>query len=587
MPQSKHHDAVFIVKRLYRDYIKNYRSSVAIALACMVLGAVTTTIIVKLLQPLTDLVFIKQDKAMYLLIPFLGLFAYSLKGLIEFCEIYIIEFVGQKILADIQLSLYKHLIYSDIEFIAKYSSARLISRFTNDIALIRRAIIDATVGIGKHAMTIVFLIIMMFYTEFLMSCMTFLVFPIILYIVNIISKKFRSSVDNIQEELSQYNFNLDESFETFKLIKSCLTEEYEIKKTKNKLEKILLLYKGAIKYTTIIMPLKEIFMGLAMCFITLYGGMLIFEGKSTPGSIVTFISAFAAAYKPFGSVLALNSKLQEGIAASARIFQLLDSKAKIESKNHAKDNEDQEQMINNSICLTNLNYAVDNISILHDVNVDIKAGSLVAVVGASGSGKTTLINLLLHFVERNSGEIIIGGKNISSIDVRYLRHNITLVSQENILFDGSIFENITYGTDVKSLEEVIEAAKLSYAHDFIEELPEKYNTIINISSLMFSGGQRQKIALARAFLRKTPILLLDEAASALDTNTEIKIYDNLKKFCSSQTIIVISHRLTSIEHFNNILVMHKGEVVESGSHKKLMSHKSIYFQLYSPYLKIS
>ncbi len=587
MPKSKHHDAVFIIQRLYRDYIKNYRSSLAIALICMVLGAITTTIIVKLLQPLTDLVFIKQDKAMYIIIPFLGLFAYTLKGLIEFCEIYIIEFVGQKILADIQLSLYKHLIYSDIEFIAKYSSARLISRFTNDIALIRRAIIDGTVGIGKHAMTIVFLIIMMFYTEFLMSCITFLVFPIILYIVNIISKKFRSSVDNIQEELSQYNFNLDESFETFKLIKSCLTEEYEIQKTKNKLDEILLLYKGAIKYTTIIMPLKEIFMGLSMCFITLYGGMLIFEGNSTPGSIVTFISAFAGAYKPFGSLLALNSKLQEGIAASTRIFELLDSKAKIESKNHHKDDAHTKQMIDNSIYLSNLSYSVDDICILRDINIDITAGSLVAVVGPSGSGKTTLINLLLHFVAKTSGEMIIGRKNISSIDVSYLRHNITLVSQENILFDGSIFENIIYGTDITSLEAVIEAAKLSYAHDFIEELPEKYNTIINISSSIFSGGQRQKIALARAFLRKTPILLLDEAASALDANTEIKIYDNLKKFLYNQTIIVISHRLTSIEHFNNIIVMHKGTVIESGSHEELMSYKSIYFQLYSPYLKIS
>lgn len=587
MLHTKHYNANSVIKRLYCDYIKKYRKSLLVAVVFMILVAMTTTVIVRLLKPLTDLVFIKQDKDMYLLIPCLALFAYCFKGFAEFCEIYIIEFVGQKILADIQLSLYKHLIYSDIEFITKYSSARLISRFTNDIALIRRAIIDATVGIGKYAMTIIFLIVMMFFTEFLMSCMLFLVFPSVLFIISIISKKFRSSVENIQEELSNYTFNLDESFETFKLIKSCLTEEYEIKKTKDKLDKIIGLYRGAIKYTAIIMPLTEFFMGLAMCFIALYGGMLIFQGKSTPGAILSFISAFAAAYRPFKSVMSLNSKLQEGITASIRIFKLLDSKAKIEHQDHSKYYNTDTQISDNSVYLNNLTYKVDDTFILQDVNLKVQSSGLIALVGASGSGKTTLINLLLHFVEKTNGEIIIGGKNISSIDVRYLRHNITLVSQENILFDGSILENITYGALNDNFEDVIAAAKLSYAHDFIDELPNKYNTILNTKSMMLSGGQRQKIALARAFLRKTPILLLDEAASALDANTEIKIYNNLKEHRKDQTIIVISHRLPSIENFDNIIVMHKGTIVESGSHKELMSNKSIYFQLYSPHLKIN
>ena len=571
----------YVIKRLYNCYLTNYLRTLVFAITFMVIVAITNVTIVNMVQPAIDLVFInKQNNALYLW-SIAAILIYCIKGVAEFYQNFLVEYIGQKIIVDLQMDLYKHLLYADIELIDKHTSARLISRFTNDIAIIRKAIIDFFVGTAKHILYIFFLIILMFKTEFKLSCVAFFAFPLLLYIISFISKKLKAIASSIQEEMANYTLKLDETFQYIKVVKSFLGEELEFERANKKVVNLLALYKKSIKYCALIAPITEIVNGIAVCGIVLYGGILVINGKSTPGAIFTFIAAFLAAYRPFKSVMSLNASLQDGIIASSRLFYLLDTEPSVEKLRGLR-------LLNSNnptIVFDKITSVSDRGPILNNISFTIKANSTVAIVGSSGSGKTSIINLLLYFKEKQYGSILIDDIPIEDISIKSLRENIALVSQETMLFDGSILDNIKYGNPDANMQEVIDASIESQAYDFINILPEKFNTIITSKASSLSGGQKQRIAIARALLKKASILLLDEAASGLDVNAEIAIYKTLQQRYNDKTIIIITHRLNTITQVDNIIVLKDGVVAEQGRHEDLLNNKSQYYSLYTSYLK--
>jgi subfamily B ATP-binding cassette protein MsbA len=569
-------DAYYIIHRLLRDHVKPYTKQIVLALCLMAICAASSAILVKLVQPAIDDIFLTHNKQMLILIPLVTLLLSSVKGVAEYFQNYLIKFVGQRILTDLQILMYDHLLKSDLSWIQNQSSGRLISRFTNDISMMRGAVSNLLVGCAKHFLTVLFLICLMFQLEPILSVFVFLVFPIAIYPVQKLGRRMRKVVHNTQEELGEYIAKLDETFHSIKVVKSYMAEDTEITRARAMVEKILDLYKKSAKFDALTSPIMEILSGLAISGIILYGGIMIINGTTTTGSLFAFITAFVSAYRPYKSLVSLNVNLQEGLASSRRLFQILDMKPTIKDHIGAID-----------IHFTKPNIVFQDVSLnfgnkvaLERINVTIESGKTTAIVGQSGGGKTTIANLLVRFYEPSTGKISIDGHDISEITLSALRGQIALITQDTLLFDASVAENIAYGKPSASNKDIIAAAKNAAAHEFIMQLPNGYQTIIGAHGMTLSGGQRQRISIARAFLKDAPILIMDEATSALDLQSEWFVQKALKQLRLNRTTIIVTHRLSSIIDSDTILVLKNGVIVEAGNHETLMQNKREYYQLF-------
>ena len=529
-------------------------------------------------EPTINQVFIIHNKKILFTLTIAILLISFIRGIAEFFQHYLVTYIGKKILSDIQIHLYNHLINCDVEFIEKNSHSSLISRFTNDITLMRGVMPYIITGIAKHLCSIILLIIVMFYTEPIMSIFVFFVFPIAIYPIQRWNKKLRKKIYEIQQEFAYYTSRLDESFYAIKIIKSFLAEKIQVKKAKKLNDSIVELTKKIAQIDSLSKPLMEILSGIAISFILLYGGFLVFEGKTTPGSLISFIAAFVSAFRPFKSLVSYNTLIQEGLTATKRIFYILDIKPKIINKinNIVLEKDNVSSIIFKDVKLT----TSSNEIVLSKVNLSIPTQKKIAIVGESGSGKTSLINLILRFYEPSWGKILINNLDIKNYSLESLRNCISLVTQESILFDASIAENIAYGDSNASREDIVTAAKYASADDFICSMPRKYDSLIKNNGANLSRGQKQRIELARSFFKKSPILILDEATNALDFATEQRIYKSIKNFVKNKTVIVVTHRLITIKNMDYIIVMKKGSIVEQGTHKDLMDLKSEYYSLH-------
>ncbi len=575
--ESKH-----VIKRLLKEHVVPYKSKIFIAMFFMIVVALCTVAIVKLVQPAIDQVFLTHDRKMLVIIPLIMLGIYLIKGIAEYFQSYIIKYVGQKILTNVQMRMYKHLLFTDFLFIQSQSSGRLISRFTNDIVLMRGAVSDMLVGCAKHFLSVLFLIIVMFSLDPFLSIFVFLAFPIAIYPIQKLGRKMRAVTGKVQEELSHFTANLDETFYSVKVIKSFCTEKIEANRAKKITDKILSFYKRAAKFDSLTSPIMEIMSGLAIACVLWYGGRAVIEGKMSTGALFSFITAFVSAYRPFKSLVSLNINLQAGLVAANRVFNVLDLKPKVfDSKNSIAlrfpcpeiefKNVDL-KFSNNKIAIKSLDFKVEG-------------GKTYAFVGRSGSGKTTVANLLVRFFDPTTGQILINGNNIRRITLKSLRSQIAMVSQDTVLFDTTVAENIAYGVESTTREEIIKVAKLADAHEFIKALPNKYDTVVGSEGSMLSGGQRQRLSIARAFLKNAPILLLDEATSALDTNSEQFIVNSINALRRDKTTLIITHRLSSISGVDKILIMKHGQLVEQGTHEELLNTRKEYYKLYNKELK--
>ena len=570
-----------VIKRLLVNHVKPYKSEIFIAIFFMVVVAMCSAAVVWLTKPAIDKILVARNMRMLVIIPLLMLGVYVIKGIAEYYQGYLIKYVGQKILTDMQIQMYEHLLYADLAYVQSQSSGRLISRFTNDIILMRGAVSNMLIGCAKYFLSVVFLIIIMFSLEPFLSMFVFLAFPIAIYPVQKLGRKMRRVTGDAQEELSNYTARLDETFQSIKIIKSFCAEKIESVRAKEITTKILSFYKKSAMLDSLTSPVMEFLCGLAIAFVLWYGGFQVISGDMTIGELFTFIAAFVSAYRPFKSLVSLNVNLQEGLAAANRIFNILDTKPLIQDNANAlKPDFGCPEIFFEKITLN-----FEEKEAIKLVNLKIEKAKTYAIVGKSGSGKTSLANLLVRFYDPTEGRVLINSNDIKDISVTHLRNQIAMVSQDTILVDASIAENIAYGNLAATRQEIIDAAKHADADEFISKLVDGYDTVIGIGGCTLSGGQKQRLAIARAFLKNSPIMLFDEATSALDPESEQSIVHSFTNLRKGKTTLIITHRLASIRDVDKIIVMKNGEIEEQGTHEELINLKSEYYKLHNKQLK--
>lgn len=570
-----------VIKRLLVNHVKPYKSEIFIAIFFMVVVATCSAAVVWLTKPAIDKILVARNMRMLVIIPLLMLGVYVIKGIAEYYQGYLIKYVGQKILTDMQIQMYEHLLYADLAYVQSQSSGRLISRFTNDIILMRGAVSNMLVGCAKYFLSVVFLIIIMFSLEPFLSMFVFLAFPIAIYPVQKLGRKMRRITGDAQEELSNYTARLDETFQSIKIIQSFCAEKIESFRAKEITTKILTFYKKSAMLDSLTSPVMEFLCGLAIACVLWYGGFQVISGDMTIGELFTFIAAFVSAYRPFKSLVSLNVNLQEGLAAANRIFNILDTKPLIQDNANAlKPDFGCPEIFFEKITLN-----FEEKEAIKLVNLKIEKAKTYAIVGKSGSGKTSLANLLVRFYDPTEGRVLINSNDIKDISVTHLRNQIAMVSQDTILVDASIAENIAYGNLAATRQEIIDAAKHADADEFISKLVDGYDTVIGIGGCTLSGGQKQRLAIARAFLKNSPIMLFDEATSALDPESEQSIVHSFTNLRKGKTTLIITHRLASIRDVDKIIVMKNGEIEEQGTHEELINLKSEYYKLHNKQLK--
>ncbi len=574
--------ASLIITRLVKEHVMPYKGKFMVAIIFMVISAICAASVVWLVQPTIDRVFIAHEHKMLLIMPLAIFLIYSIKGVAEYFQSYIIKYVGQEILTNLQMKMYEHLLFADYLFLQSQSSGRLISRFTNDIMLMRGAVSNLLVGCAKHFLSIIFLIIVMFKLEPFLSAFVFLAFPFAIYPIQKLGRRMRAVTGDAQEELGHFTSRLDEVFFSIKIIKSFCTEHQESEKAKGITDRILAFYKKSAKFDSLSSPVMEVLTGIAVACVLWYGGYSVMQGNMTTGALFAFITAFISAYRPFKSLVAFNVNLQEGVAAANRVFNVLDLLPAVQDIQ--KPLKPKWTCPNIEFKNIELKFDADKIAI-KALDLKIEAGKTYALVGRSGSGKTSAANLLIRLFDPTQGEITINGDNIKNISLKHLRSQIAMVTQETMLFDASIAENIAYGSKNASEAEIIAAAKAADAHEFIKALPSGYDAKIGVFGSSLSGGQKQRLSIARAFLKDAPILLLDEATSALDSRSERSVITALSRLRKGRTTLIITHRLSSIVDADQIIVMRQGKIAEQGTHKELLGLRKEYCKLYNKELK--
>lgn len=571
-------DTKTLLKRLYPLYLRQHIPLVMVAVACMLLVAAATAANAWMMQPMLDEVFLKKDKDMLFYVP-MAVFAIGvISAAASYGQTVIMRNVGQRIIADMQIDMFAHMMHADLAMFHDQASGRLISRFTNDIMLMRGAVSNVLTGIAKDLFTMVFLVALMFYQSLPLAIIAFLVFPIAVLPVLRLGRRMRKISDSTQHQLGQFSAQLDETFQGVRIVKACAQEEYEINRARGTIEKLYTLYFKASRVQALSSPIMELLTGAAIATVIWYGGYSVLQGATTPGAFFSFVTAMIMAYKPAKTLATLNNNLQEGMAAASRFFHVLDLEPAIKNRVGA-----QPLIVNQgSIRFDHVSfrYAPDAGGV-EDITLTVPAGKTVALVGQSGGGKSTLVNLLPRFYDVQSGTISIDGQDIREVTLASLRGAMSLVSQEIVLFDDTVRANIAYGRMSASEAEIVSAAEMAAADSFIRELPQGYDTIIGPHGVKLSGGQRQRLAIARAMLRNAPILLLDEATSALDNTSERLVQQALEQLMQGRTTLVVAHRLSTIRNADIIYVLEKGKVVESGSHDELMSRSGGYHKLYA------
>ncbi len=569
---------IALVRRLAGVFLRPYLGHIAAALAAMVVVAGTTAANAWLMQPVLDRIFIAREEGLLWGVA-LGVLGLAIvKGLASYGQAVWMTVIGQRVIADVQTSLFARLMHADLAFFHANSTGSLISRFTNDANLLRGAAANILAGIGKDALTVVFLVALMFYQDWVLALASFVVFPLAFRPLVSIGRKMRLVSANTQIELGQFTTLLDQTFQGARHVKAYGMEEYEARRAARLIDRIVKLINRATRTRSAASPLMETLGGVAIAVVILYGGHQVIDGTRTPGAFFSFITALLLAYQPMKSLAGLNANLQEGLAAAQRVFAVLDIEPTISDRPGAKPL----AVRGGEIRFTDVAFTYDGTTpALDGADLVVPAGKTVALVGPSGAGKSTILNLIPRFYDVGAGCIAIDGQDVRKVTLASLRGAIALVSQEVTLFDDTVRANISYGRFGAGEDEIAAAAKSAAADEFIAALPQGYDTIVGEHGIKLSGGQRQRLAIARAMLKNAPILLLDEATSALDTESERQVQAALKALMRGRTTLVIAHRLSTIVDADLIYVVDQGRVAETGSHAELLAQGGLYARLYA------
>tara|TARA_B100002003_G_scaffold176771_1_gene164642 strand:+ start:2539 stop:4278 length:1740 start_codon:yes stop_codon:yes gene_type:complete len=567
-----------IIKRLFKTYTKNYVNKILISVFFSLLVAGSTSAIAWLLDPAIEKIFIEKNQSLILIIPGLVILAFATKGISMYLAKVIMIRVAHDVQKNIQSDMLNSLVKADTKLIDKKHSGKFISNLTFDVSLITNLVSTGLLNLTKDTLTLIGLLGVMFYQNWKLTLIALIMIPLASFFARNLGKRMGKVTTELQEKAGDLTIYLFEIFKNHKLIKIFQKENYEDKRSDKFLNE---LKEKSIKTNIVLVrasPIMETLTGIMIAGLIFYSGKLIISNEIAINNFFSFLAAMMLAYQPVRSLATLNISINQSLSASKRVLPIIDHKNEIFEKNL-----DQElKIVQGDIDFKNVNFKYDTKedSALNLINLKIKGGKMTSLVGYSGAGKSTILNLIPRFYDCNSGDILIDKQSIYKSKLSSLRKNISLVSQDVTLFDDTIKNNIAYADLNASEDEIKKVAKLSFADNFIQKLPDKYDTLIGENGLRLSGGEKQRISIARAMLKKSKIILLDEATSSLDAETENKIQQALSILIKDRTAVVIAHRLSTILNSDSIYVINNGKVIENGTHSELLSNSEIYKNFY-------
>ena len=567
-----------IYKRLFNDYSKNYLNKIFLSLFFSILVAGSTSSIAWLLDPAIKKLFIDKDQTLIILIPLMIVLAFAVKGISLYLAKATMIGVGESVKKKLQYDMVNNLIGTDTQTIDKKHSGKFISNLTYDVTHITNLLSNAILTLFKDSLTLVGLLVVMFFQNWKLALISIIMIPLASVAAKTLGKRISKVATEAQEKSGFLTTYLVELFKNHKLIKIFQTEKSEkikadiyLSELKEKSQKIQTVY---VRMS----PIMETLTGVMIAILIFYSGKLMANGDLDINNFFSFLAAMMLAYQPVRALSTLNMVLNQGLSAASRILPIIDQESKIKDIKTAKSL----NIKNSTIKFKNINfsYDVNEGETLKSINLEFIGGKMTSLVGHSGSGKSTILNLIPRFYDAQSGDILIDDQSIYKSTIESLRKEVSMVSQETTLFDDTIKNNIKYAKENASDEEIYKVSKLSFCDEFIDKLPNKFETLIGENGVRLSGGEKQRLSIARAMLKKSSIILLDEATSSLDSETESKIQEALKVLTKNKTTIVIAHRLSTILNSNNIYVVDSGKIVNKGQHNQLMKESDLYKKFY-------
>ena len=556
---------------------KQYYVRFIFAAICMLIAGGMQSALPLIAKPAIDEIFINKDISALKWIPFAVVGIFLIKGLCNYGQNILMSSIGLRIVTDLRNKLYEQIQKQSLSFFTEHSTGLLMSRTTSDVMSVQTASSEAVTALVKDSFMLVCLVGVIFYTDWKLALIAMVVFPLAIYPITLFGRKMRKVTTSTQITMGTLNSLLQETISGTRIVKAFGMEQYENKRFAAENERLFKHYIKAVSVNSITSPLMDFLGGLGIAAVIFYGGYSVLYGNSTPGTFFSFIAALLMLYEPAKRLTNVNNTINQGIAGADRIFNIIDRVPDIEDKPDAA----VLPPISKSIHMENVTFCYETTPVLKNINLTIKAGEVVAFVGMSGGGKTSLVNLIPRFYDVSEGRVLIDGHDVRDVTLQSLRRQIAIVTQQTILFNDTVKNNIAYGDIERTEEDIINAARAANAHDFIAKLPDGYDSNIGELGTKLSGGEKQRISIARALLKNAPILILDEATSSLDTEAEIEVQEALDNLMKGRTTLVIAHRLSTIRNADRIIALVNGKIVEEGNHEALLAKKGEYYRLYN------
>ena len=568
-----------VIKRIWRNYASGSMKLLLIALFCNAIVALTTPALPELIRRVIDDIFVNSNREMLTILPLIAILIMFIRALGTYGANVAINYIGQKIVGLLQKDLYKAILNSDMSYINSIHSARFISSFTADTTKLRETMSSVVVNLSRNILMVLGLIGYLFYVDPTLATIFFLVLPPAAIGLRMLGKRLRKAIRMSLEEIGTLSALVSETLKGMRIIRAFGKERIHSEKASSIIDNVVSLSMKGVKARSASAPIMEMVTGFAIAGIIYYAGSKSLDGFMSVGSFMAFTTAAGLLYDPLKAVANLQAMLQEGVAASQRLFPILDNKPKIISP----DKPLEIKKFKGSLKFSKVNFSYNNDKkdkILKEISLEIKPGQTAALVGPSGAGKSSLLNLVPRFYDVHSGSVLIDDYDLRNLSLSNVRSASSLVSQDALIFDISIKENIIFGCDGISDEIFLKVCKDSLVDDFVKDLPDKYLTLVGESGVRLSGGQKQRIAIARAMIKDAPILLLDEATSSLDSESEKKVQEALDKLMRDKTALIVAHRLSTIKNVDVIYVIDNGAIVEQGTHKELVDKNGLYAFLF-------
>jgi subfamily B ATP-binding cassette protein MsbA len=566
------------IRRIWKSYASGSTKLLLIALSCNAIVALTTPALPELIRRVIDDIFVNADRSMLTILPLVAISIMLIRAIGTYGANVAINYIGQRIVGSLQKDLYRSILNSDLSYINSIHSARFISSFTADSSKLRETMSSVVVNLSRNILMVVGLVGYLFYVDAMLATIFFIVIPPAAIGLKFLGKKLRKAIRMSLEEIGALSALVSETLKGIRIIKAYGKEQMHVIKASEVIDKVVNFSMKGVRARSASAPIMEIVTGVAIACIIYYAGNKSLDGLMTVGSFMAFTTAAGLLYDPLKAVANLQAMLQEGVAASQRLFPILDNKPKIQDKKNLK----KPEIFSGSINFENVSfsYSENDKDVLKNISIKIKSGQTVALVGPSGAGKSSLLNLVPRFYDVSSGKVEINDIDIKDLSLADVRSSSALVSQDTLIFDLSIKENIIFGNDNVSEKTFQNVCEDSLVDEFVKDLPDGYETIAGESGVRISGGQKQRIAIARAMIKDAPILLLDEATSSLDSDSEKKVQIALDKLIKNKTALVIAHRLSTVRNVDKIYVIDKGTVVEEGDHDSLIKNDGLYSFLF-------